>query len=96
MYWFNCLWLSEIGSTVSPYLKLYRKLRILCLIPSNIKLYCCCSLCRIFKASSDFFAVIGSITNSLKMLEKLCHGKYNFWSYHMGIKAMEMSSAKNK
>ena len=50
------------------------------LIRSFITLYCCRSLCRIFKVSSEFFAVIGPISDSLKMLKKLRHGKYNFCS----------------
>ena len=43
------------------------------LIRSFITLYCCCSLCRIFKVSSEFFAVIGPIRDSFKMLKKLRH-----------------------
>ena len=43
------------------------------LIRSFITLYCCCSLCRIFKVSSEFFAVIGPISDSFKMLKKLRH-----------------------
>ena len=50
---------------------------------------------RIFKVSSDFFAVIGPITESPKMLE-ICHGKYNFWSNPMGVRSIETFSAKKQ
>ena len=73
-------------------IRLCWKLRILELMPRFIQFYCCCGLCRIFKLSSDFFAVIGLKTNSLKILEI---GKYNFWLYPVYIRAIKISSAKN-
>ena len=75
-------------------IRLCCKLRILELMPSFIQFYCCCGLCRIFKLSSDFFAVIGLKTNILKMLEKTTPRQVQFlvvpYVYYIKI-----SSAKN-